>query len=301
MKRFFRPISLILVLGMLSTPVIEARGRQGQGGNGKVENSSSSRHSQGNNNRPGTNNRPSNSNNRPGNQQGNNNRPSNNNNRPGNPQGSNNRPGNNNNRPGNPGINNRPMNPRPGNNRPVNARPGGPEHFRPDYYRPRISRPLMPANRPFTRPTPPLPSYRYGRPSLFNTLFGLTLGTALNISLDYLIDWGYNVAGYANNAIYLTDVSQLGYTWPNATLYYNNGVMNGSELVYSTPQYDLTRYNVIYNNLLNQYGQPVSQNNANNTLSATWWGNNEYVTLSYYSDYANNGSLRYYTTVTCGN
>jgi hypothetical protein len=311
MNRIFRPISLLLILGMFASPAtLEARGRQNPGGG--VENSAPSRSPSGNNNRPGTNNRPTNNgggfNNggNSGNRPGTNNRPNNNGGgfnggNSGKRPGTNNRPNNNGGgfNGGGPAFGGNSI--RPGNPRPGNIRPNGPQHYRPDYYRPRYAAPLMPMNRPFGRPTPPPPGYRYGRAPLFNTLFGLTLGTAINLSLNYLIDWGYNVAGYANDAIYLTNVSQLGYVWPDATIYYNNsGCMYGSQLVYSTPQFDLTRYNTIYNTLLTQYGNPVSSTNDNGSVSATWWGNNEYVTLRYYPDYANNGTLRYFTTLSCG-
>jgi hypothetical protein len=161
----------------------------------------------------------------------------------------------------------------------------------------------MPAHRTWYRPTPP-PNFRpyRGCPS-FGTILGITLGSALDYTLDRLLGAGYNVLGYAADAIYLSNVSMFNYRWPNATMYYNDGALRGSEFTYSTLGYDRSRYTLIYNDLVRQYGSPLSvQNNGNSNISATWWGmDNRYVTLSYYSDYAYDGSLRYYTTLSFGN
>ena len=75
-----------------------------------------------------------------------------------------------------------------------------------------------------------------------------------------------------------------------------------TELVFSSAAYDMSRYNLLYNSFVNQYGYPVSTQSNNGGVSATWWGyNNGYITLSFFGDYANNGAYRYYTTVSYGN
>jgi hypothetical protein len=200
-----------------------------------------------------------------------------------------------NNRPGNGGWNTH----NPGNNH-VSPRPGGGGsafgHGAP-------VRPYMPANRGWFRPSPPAHFRPYrGCPS-FSTILGITLGSALDYTLDRLLGRGYNVLGYVADAIYLSNVPMFNYTWPNATLHYTEGALRGSEFTYSTPGYDRSRYISIYNDLVRQYGSPISvQNNGNDNFSATWWGyNNNYVTLSFYQDYAYNGALRYYTTLSFGN
>lgn len=240
--------------------------------------------------------------------------------------GTNNRPGNNNNNVNkNPGNNNRPSgnvnNNRPGNNNPggqvVGSRPGnggwnthkscgnnGPHHN--DGGNIRHGAPVrstMPANRHWYRPTPP-PSFRpYKGCPTFSTILGVTIGSALNYTLNSLINSGYNVLGYIDDAIYLSNVSMLNFVWPNATMYYTDNQLRGSEFVYSSTGYDRSRYSAAYNNLVRLYGSPVSvQSDGNYSETATWWGyNNSYVTLSFYPDYATNGVLRYYTTLSFGN
>ncbi|MDO5395024.1 MAG: hypothetical protein Q4F07_03555, partial [Bacteroidales bacterium] len=189
---------------------------------------------------------------------------------------------------------------RPGT--PPPPRPGGGHHH--GGYRPGPPpRPHMPAHRPWRPPVPP-PNFRpyYGAPS-FTGILGLTFGTALGITLSNLANTGYNVTGYGNDCIYLSNVPMFNLSWPNATLNYVNGNLRGSEFTYSTPGYDMSRYNMLYNSLVAQYGYPVSvQNNGGYNVSATWWGyNNGYITLSYFSDYAYNGTMRYYTTLSIGN
>ncbi len=131
----------------------------------------------------------------------------------------------------------------------------------------------------------------------------MTLGATINYSINYLLNGGYTVAGYGTDAIYLNNVTMYNYMWPQATMHYENGRLVGTEFVYSTLGYDMSRYNMLYSSLSGQYGYPVSiQNSGNGSVSATWWGyNNGYITLSYYNDYAYNGSNRYYTTLSVGN
>ena len=187
---------------------------------------------------------------------------------------------------------------RPGGNTPPpqSHRPGGHHHsgHRPGGYRPGGN---------YTRPTPP-PSWRpyYGCPT-FSSILGVTLGTALNLSLDYLFNSGYSIMGYGNNQVYLSNVPVYNYTWPSATLYYGTGGgLQGSEFVYSSPGYDISRYNALYSQLVRQYGYPVSVQDTYGGVTATWWGyNNGYITLSFFNDMAFNGTSRYYTTLSIGN
>lgn len=224
-----------------------------------------------------------------------------------------NRPGNNGNRPGNNGY-------RPGDNNHVNRpgyhpdnghRPGVRPGYRPDHrpgYRPRPPyheawRPAMaPPPRPYFRPAPPP---RAWRPTVvwptFHTVLGVSFGTALNVSLNLLMNKGYTVDAYGNDCIYLSNVPMLNCYWPDATLYYgNNGLLSGS-FIYSSGVYDMNRYNNVYSMLTANYGVPYQINNNGASISATWWGGNQFITLSYNNAYANNGSLRYFTTLTFGN
>ena len=180
--------------------------------------------------------------------------------------------------------------------------PPGPTNVRP----PQPPRPQMPPPPPhynYYRPTPP-PTWRPTphAPS-FNSILGIALGTMLSNSVNYLINNGYHVSGYNNNAIYLNNVMAYGVNWPNATMYYNNGYLQGSLFSTSTYSYDMSTYNYVYRNLMSAYGMPVStQSLSNGGVSATWWGsNNSFVTLSFYPQPVQYGGLRYFTTVSTGN
>ena len=327
MKRFWRIVSIALICGALATPQLDARGRNNSGQRSSTSTSRSSSPSRSNssrNNSP----RPGNNSSRPG---GNNNmpKPGGNSNTP--KPGSNNnapKPGNNNSRPG--GNNNsRPggsNNSRPGGNNHNSPKPGGNNHYAPKpggnhnnhgnhnapkpgsnhYHAPNhghghVHRPHCPPPRPYHRPTPP-PSFRpyHGCPT-FRGVFGITFGTAINISLDYLYRNSYSVYGYGNDVIYLRNVNQYGYMWPDATLYYGSGGLTGSQFMYSTNYYDRGRYNMVYNSLVGQYGAPISVQNTSNGITATWWGyDGQYVSLEFHPAYTNNGQLRYFTTLSFG-
>jgi len=161
---------------------------------------------------------------------------------------------------------------------------------------------MMPPPRPYVRPVPPPRFTPFRGPSL-STILGVALGTTLNYALDCLVFNGYNVTGYGSDAIYLINVDQLNMVWPNATMYYNNGMLSASEFVYSTPYYDLNRYNTTYNMLYGAYGVPVNTvPYGSGGMITSWWGRNgQYITLSYSPMTAANGSLRYYTTLSLGN
>lgn len=275
--RLSRILIATLLLSMTAgAPQLDARGRTNNA------NANSRPSANVSTNRPG-NNRPGNNNtvNRPGNNNWNNN-----NNRPGNNNwNNNNRPGNN-----NWGNNNRPVNPPAP---PPPARPTPP---------PPPPRPHFPPSFHYYRPTPP-PTWRpTGHGPSFNAILGIAFGTALNYSLNALMSSGYNVAGYGPSEIYLNNVSQFGYLWPNASLFYNSGVLVGSSFAIATPAYDMNRYNRLFSYFMGMYGNPIAVQNLNNGgVQSTWWGyNNNYVTLSYYPDFIAGGILRYYTSVTLG-
>ena len=298
---------------MIAAPVAEAQGR-GRQANGTT-------HSASNGNRPSSSRPGHSSGSRPGNSgnHGGNNRPSTpGNTRPGNAHrpGNSGKPGNN--RPGNnhgyrPGTG--PVAPRPdhrpsGNHRPGTAPVPGhrPGHYPPGHHhRPTPPRPPRHDHRfhhhvPFFghyhRPVPP-PRWHYhsGGP-VFGTILGVALGTAIGVSINSLVNSGYTVSSYGNDVVYLTNVPQMNYTWPDAALYYNNGILSGSQFTYATPYSDMGRYNSLYGMLTSQYGVPVQTMNQGGIMSATWFGPaNRYVTLSFNSQYGGN----YYTTLSFGN
>lgn len=107
---------------------------------------------------------------------------------------------------------------------------------------------------------------------------------------------GYTVASYGNNVVYLSNVPQMNYYWPDAALYYNNGALCGSTFTYPSTYYDMSRYNALYSTFTSQYGVPVNTVNQGGVVSATWFGaDNRYVTLEFNSSYGN-----YYTTLSFG-
>ena len=290
MKRFWEIVSIALICGALVSPQLEARGRNDRG-NSRTEHrsgqSSASRSNRGNNkaSHPKKDNNVST-------QRGNNNHQ----------------------RPSGAVSNNRGRNhndmrqPQRGNNHSSHnnhnhaVRPPQHHHSAPSHnHHHHVSRPHCPPPRPYHRPVPP-PSFRayHGCPVL-RSIVGITFGTAINLSLDYLNRNGYTVHGYGNDVVYLRNISQYGYNWPDATLYYSSHGLVGSEFVYSTSYNSRSRYNSVYNTLYNQYGAPISIDSSANGVTVTWWGyDNQYVSLDYHPIYTNNGQLRYVTTLSMG-
>lgn len=188
--------------------------------------------------------------------------------------------------------------------RPVTPPPA--THATPQRHAPHVHTPPPPPRHDYwpgyRRPVPP-PHYVYrsGGPS-FGSILGIALGTAFNVSVNYLYHNNYTVIGYNNDAIYLSNVNQMNYMWPNAVLYYNGGILSSSRYIYSTYHNDLSRYNMLYNNFVNQYGYPASVSNAGGTFSASWFGyDGRFVTIQYSPGYNANGTGCFYTTLAFGN
>lgn len=163
-------------------------------------------------------------------------------------------------------------------------------------------RPSRPSMLPYHRPVPP-PAWR-PRPSgpSFASILGLTFGTAIGLSLDYLTGNGYVVDGYDQDVVYLRNVNQLNLNWPDATLFYGPGGLTSSQFIYSTPAYDPYRYNLIYRRLVDLYGAPVSTFRPSGGFGATWFGpSSAYIQLEFKPMVANSGVTRFYTTLQFGN
>ena len=179
-----------------------------------------------------------------------------------------------------------------------------PDHnWRPPYYkRPPHIHGMYNHYYKWHRPVPPRGwVHHYGGPRL-STILGVTIGTALNLSLNALLNNGYTVTGYGPSSVYLTGVNQYGCYWPNATLNYINNSLRGSEFVYSTYGYNRARYDQMYRYMTNLYGVPVSSDINGDRVTATWWGyNNSYISLSYFPAYDSDGVYRYYTVLSVGN
>lgn len=279
--------------GILVVPVVEAQERRGSRGSHRTENTASGRRSTSGRQQA---NRENNSSQRQ------NSAPSKNN------TSSDNKGTSNNNRGGRPqnGQVNRPNTNHKGSNVNRGNRPGqrpaysNQRHNRPPRHIP-MAKPHRPPVRHYHRPVPP-PSFRphHGCPVLRGIL-GLTFGTTINISLNYLLNGGYVVDSYTNDVVYLRNVNEMSFLWPDATLYYGTNGLIGSQFSYSTNYYDRTRYNQIYSTFVTRYGAPVNYQAVNNGYIATWFGyDNGYISLEFKPVYGAGGHLRYYTTLSFG-
>lgn len=301
--------------------------RNDRNNNNKTNNRPSRPVNTGNNSRPGNN-----GNSRPGNGS-NNSRPGNNGNHNGNSKPGNNgnynpgKPGNNGNhngnykpgKPGNNGNHNGNHKPgKPGNNGIHNGHNGGVSHWpgyrppsgpapvvRPGTHRPNWSTPVPPPHRnyrpigrPIPRPVPPHGYHPCHTAPVIHTILGITFGTLYNASLDYLYSKGYEIDGYADNTVYLRNVPEMGYTWPDATIYYDSyGRLASSQFIYSTSFSALGRYDRLYHTLSMTYGSPVSASWNGAHRETIWYGGDArgYVSLEY--DYSGG---RYYTILSYG-
>jgi len=152
------------------------------------------------------------------------------------------------------------------------------------------------------RPIPRRPAtLRPGAVAKFrNTILGLRFGFTLTNSLNYLYNSNYNVDGYGSDEIYLRNVTEMGYAWTDATLFYSNGSLYQSMFYESTIGYNTSRFYGIYNRLRSIYGNPISSTNNGRNLSSTWWCyDGEYITLEYSQLNSSNG-YRYFTILTYG-
>ncbi len=107
--------------------------------------------------------------------------------------------------------------------------------------------------RPYRRPTPPPHWHPAGRYPAIRTVLGITFGTSFALSLDHLYGNGYTVDGYGNDMVYLRNVTQLNYLWPDATLSTGIGWSDRIRIFYSTSVYDPSRYNYVYRDLVRAY------------------------------------------------
>lgn len=307
MHKILRTIAIILLCGAMCAPCADARGRNNNSDRPERQHNTRPAHNGANRNdrNRGHNSRPGNGNKHGDNKHGNDKHGHGHNNsarppqRPGNNGGfhnDNRRPPQHHDRPNRPGGHTRPTRP------PQHHNNYGHHHGHHNVHFGRPHRPYMPHHRPFHRPTPPPPAWRPHAWRPFHSILGVALGSAINISINALINSGYDVCGYDNNAVYLSNVPMLNYYWPDANLYYSNGGLYGSEFVYSTPGYNMSRYNAVYNSLIGAYGAPYNvQTLTGGGRRATWWGNDgQFITLTFGGSYASAGGLRYFTTLSFG-
>lgn len=133
-------------------------------------------------------------------------------------------------------------------------------------------------------------------------MLGLTFGATIDLSLNYLYNNSYAVAGYDNSVIVLDNVNYSGYIWPQGRLIYNRGLLTGSEFYYSSPYYDTLRYNQLLNSLTACYGYPVESVTNGATMVTTWFGGNRgFITLRFEPLMDAAGRTLYYTMLSLGN
>ena len=149
-------------------------------------------------------------------------------------------------------------------------------------------------------PRPVYPAYfRPGIPTL-GTVLGLTFGSFIDAGINTLFNSGYQVAGYVDNAIYLSNVRQLGYLWPEAIVNYTDGLMTGTQFYSWTSQPDPGRYDMVYEQLCRLYGAPVSDTYTSGGVRVcTWWAGQGtgYVSLQYGYSPSVTGLRSYYTAL----
>ena len=92
--------------------------------------------------------------------------------------------------------------------------------------------------------------------------------------------------------VYVTNVSQYGYLWPEATLYYTNGLLTGGRFDYYETHASQYRYNQLYRYLSGIWGQPYR---SSGTQLSWFTPGNGFITLS--SEYIGG---RFLTSLTVG-
>lgn len=292
MRRFLTTLTIAFICGIMATPTIEAQNRRGgRNGNTTEQTQRSNRNSANRNERKQSSQSKHNNNRVDNKKKANAQRPDNKS-----KISHGQRPGNKTNTPHNINHGNRHNHkPQP----PHNHRHYGDNHHRPAHVAPPV-RPHRPKAHVYHRPTPPRTIVYHSRCPVITTILGINLGTAFNVSINYLHNNGYIIDGYGNDMIYLRNAPQLSLIWPDAILHYGRNGLIGSEFSYSTSHYDLSRYNQVYSTFVTQYGSPISYNSSGGNITATWWGREGYVQLQFRHDYSHNGQLRYYTTLSFG-
>lgn len=162
------------------------------------------------------------------------------------------------------------------------------------------SRPLPPPARPhrpapiiWRRPVIPVGWHPYAGAPVIDRILGLMFGSLYEASLDHLYYNGYYIDGYADNVIYLRDVSMLNLYWPDVMLSYEYGRLANAQFIYHSSYYDRVRFDRVYNSLCRIYGSPVFDDG----MTVSWYGGNStgWVTLTMTDSYGD-----YYTTMSIG-
>lgn len=191
---------------------------------------------------------------------------------------------------------------KPGNNRHDNPRTQPKPQPKPSWHQPRYysapRKPYVPVRRPVPRP----PHY-HGPTVNVGTILGVALGTLWDATFNYFATQSIPVYGYADDQIYLNNVSQFGITWPEATMYYSGGRLTSSQFTYSSAWNNTAWYDTTRNSLVRRFGQPYIVTSTPGHLPVlTWYGRDgSYITLEHVLVATTSGDMRYFTTLTVGN
>lgn len=110
---------------------------------------------------------------------------------------------------------------------------------------------------------------RYSSYPTIAGVLGLRWGTSFINSLNYLYYSGYEIDGFENNIVYLTDVELMNYDWDDVMLQFDgNDNLDYVEFAYWDNYYNTNRFYSLYNTLCSIYGSPVSYNNS----MYSWYG-----------------------------
>ncbi len=163
-------------------------------------------------------------------------------------------------------------------------------------------RPSRPVVRPWHRPVAPHAWRPTRRVPFVRALFGLSFGMVVNQSLQQLRTAGYSIDGYDDKLLYLNNIREFGYLWPEGVVSYVDGYVARTQLFYSTPGYNRSRYNSIYSQLSRQYGVPLRSVLPGNGMQATWFASDgSYIQLEFSAMNTYGSGSRYFTTLTFGN
>ena len=119
---------------------------------------------------------------------------------------------------------------------------------------------------------------RYSSYPTIAGVLGLRWGTSFINSLNYLYYSGYEIDGFENNIVYLTDVELMDYAWDDVMLQFDgNDNLDYVEFAFWNYTYDTSRFYSLYHTLCSIYGSPVSYDNS----MYSWYGGDEirYVNL----------------------
>jgi hypothetical protein len=135
---------------------------------------------------------------------------------------------------------------------------------------------------------------RYSSYPTIAGVLGLRWGTSFGNALNYLYYNGYDIDGFENSIVYLTDVELLDYAWDDVMLQFDgNDNLDYVEFAYWTSSYDTSRFFDLYNYLCTIYGAPVSHTNS----MYSWYGGDGigFVNLGYQT-----GNDVFYTVLAFG-